>query len=429
MILRSNTSLNRYGPISLGRLVLSSVSELPSGEKVAWILFCLTCLQAAFLMPNFALVEHDRAKLLTALLCATSLASAFFLVKGSFKSGTIWELGICGILAALVLLSCALSETPELSLLRAVSVVAAGLGGFWCSRILLTSSGHQAFFTWFSAIVLAVMIFLSICGYLLDGRIEHFLDVNVHPLTSRMLLLAFAPLAFILRGVRRQVLGGVLVLCLGYAVFFLSGLRSAVLIPVLLGIIAVAYGALHMRRFVVILIPLAAIIFLFVSQLPVQKTQACYEPAYYRAENYPFSWHIAVQNPFLGIGLRVPREKYLADYETLYPYATKEQFADSCRRIVVSENIFLTFMADLGFPFLLIYTGSVVVLLVRLTRLISDPDPPGFLPPLAILLPLVGALTHFMVLDGLLHPHVSWFFHILLGMIPRPQSREPLSGH
>ncbi|HTY22871.1 MAG TPA: O-antigen ligase family protein [Desulfomonilaceae bacterium] len=410
--------------IPLENYFLSTIRELPLKEKVAWVLFCVTCLQAAFLVPNFPLVESDRAKLLTAILCAASLASAFFLMKDSRKSGTLWEVGICGALTVLILVSCSLSTTPGPSLLRAVSVLAAGLGGFWCSRILLTSSNRQAFFTWFSAIILAGMIFLSICGYLLDRGIGHFLDVNVHPLACRMLLLAFAPLALVLRGVRRQAICGAVILCLGYVVFLLSGLRSAVLIPVLLGVVAVACGSLRMRRFVVVLIPLAAIIFLFFSQLPVEKTQACYEPAYYRAENYPFSWHIAIQNPLLGIGLRAPREKYLADYETVYPYATKEQFADSCKRIVVSENIFLTFMADLGFPFLLIYVGSVVILLIRLTRLTSDPNPPGFLPPVAILLPLVGALTHFLVLDGLLHPHVSWFFHILLGMIPRPHTPE-----
>ena len=171
----------------------------------------------------------------------------------------------------------------------------------------------------------------------------------------------------------------------------------------------------------VVLVPLAVMLLLFFNQLPESKMRADNEPTYYRVENYPFSWHIAVRNPFLGNGLRAPREKYLEDYELVYPYSTKEKFADSTRRIVCSENVFLTFMADLGFPFLIIYMGSVIILLIRLIRSASKPNPPGFLPPLAILLPLVGALMHFLVLDGLLHAHVSWFFHILLGMIPRPE--------
>jgi hypothetical protein len=161
---------------------------------------------------------------------------------------------------------------------------------------------------------------------------------------------------------------------------------------------------------------------LFFSHLPIQKLKPHYEPAYYRVENYPFSWRIAVQNPFFGNGLRAPREKYLENYEVLYPYNTKEKFADSTKRIVVSENIFLTFMADLGFPFLIIYVGSVSVLLIRLIRSASQPGQHDFVPALAVLLPLLGAFMHFLVLDGLLHPHVSWFFHILLGMIP---TREP----
>ncbi|MGO9116249.1 MAG: O-antigen ligase family protein [Desulfomonilaceae bacterium] len=297
-----------------------------------------------------------------------------------------------------------------------------GLGGFWCSRFLINSARKREFFTWFCTVVLSLLIVLSFSGYFFYGAIEHFVDVNVHPLFNRMLLLAFAPLALILGKVKRNTIIGGSVLCLGYAVCFLSDLRSAVLIPVVLGAIAVGFGSLKARRFLLILAPLAVVIFLFFNQLPIQKLQPNYEPAYYRIENYPFSWHIAVQNPYFGNGLRAPREKYLDDYQLVYRYSTMEKFADSTKRIVVSENIFLTFMADLGFPFLIIYVGSVSILLIKLIRWTSKPKQPEFVPALALLLPLVGALMHFLVLDGLLHPHVSWFFHILLGMIPRPQA-------
>jgi hypothetical protein len=307
--------------------------------------------------------------------------------------------------------------------LRGFSVAASGLGGFWCARILVTSSGRRAFFTWFCAAVLGTMVALSLLGYALSGSPDYFLDVNPHPLASRMLLLAFAPLALVLGGVKRNMVVGASILCLAYAVCFLTNLRSAVLIPVVLAALAVAFGSVNARRFLVVIIPLVVILSVFFHHLPEYKKRADNEPTYYRVENYPFSWHIAVRNPFLGNGLRAPREKYLKDYELVYPYSTKEKFADSTKRIVVSENIFLTFMADLGFPFLIIYTGSLTILLLRLIRAASKPDPSGSLPALAILLPLVGALMHFFVLDGLLHAHVSWFFHILLGMIPRPEAR------
>ena len=45
--------------------------------------------------------------------------------------------------------------------------------------------------------------------------------------------------------------------------------------------------------------------------------------------------------------------------------------------------------------------------------------PPGLvLPPLALLCSLALALVHWQLYDGLLFAQNSWFFHILLGLIP-----------
>jgi len=152
------------------------------------------------------------------------------------------------------------------------------------------------------------------------------------------------------------------------------------------------------------------------------------EPVYYRLENYGFSWSIAVRHPVLGIGLRAPREEFLNDYEIKYPYVTREKFADSVKGITTSDNIFLTFMADLGFPFLLLYSFSLIVLLIRLVRRVVAPPSASFLPPLALLLPVSAGLLYFQVYDGLLFPQISWFFHILLGLIPPapgPRALDP----
>ena len=143
-----------------------------------------------------------------------------------------------------------------------------------------------------------------------------------------------------------------------------------------------------------------------------------WENVAYRAENYPFSYHIALRHPLLGIGARAPREKYLEDYSIHYPYITKGNFAFSVGNIRTSENIFLTFLADFGFPFFLLYSGSVVLLFIRLVRHTLQGDKANVIQPICILLPLTAGLLHLMILDGLYLPQVSWFFHILLGLIP-----------
>jgi hypothetical protein len=87
--------------------------------------------------------------------------------------------------------------------------------------------------------------------------------------------------------------------------------------------------------------------------------------------------------------------------------------------------MFFTFLADLGLPFTVIYTASVVFLLFSLLRMVFHP-PAGFIfHPMVLLLPISGALLHYQVVDGLLHPQLSWFFHILLGLIPVSAKLSP----
>jgi predicted membrane metal-binding protein len=56
--------------------------------------------------------------------------------------------------------------------------------------------------------------------------------------------------------------------------------------------------------------------------------------------------------------------------------------------------------------------------------------PLGYFPPLALFLPITAVLLHSILYDSLLYPQVSWFFHLLLGLIPLRPGRglgEPYS--
>lgn len=401
--------------------LLRGIEARSPGEKLAILLFAFTCIQAAFLQPNVTLVPGERAKLFTGLLCALSLIASVLWVQKHVRNGSLPEIIISVVLCALIFLSGLTSATPLSSTFRGFVVAASGVGGFWCARILLNTDARQEMFTQFCTIIFAVMIGLSILGHLLSGDIVQFLDVNRHPIACRMLLLSFAPLALILRGSKFGIIVGVSLLCLSYPLFLISNLRSAALIPIAMGVLALIMGAIRPRYFVAVLIPLTFILGIFFYSLPKEKIGLEYEPAYYRFENIPFSWHIAKKHPFLGIGLRAPREDYLEDYEIKYPFVSKEKFSESVKLIVTSENIFLNFLVDVGLPFLILYTCSLTVLLFRLIRAAKKTDSTRYLPALAILLPITAGLLHFLVLDGLLHPQISWFFHILLGLIPHTE--------
>jgi len=296
--------------------------------------------------------------------------------------------------------------------------MSSALGGFWCARILLNTPSRQIMFTWFSLILLTVILLLGILGHILSGDVHYLLDSNEHPVVSRIMILSFAPLTFVLRGRRPMKTVGVLLLCLSYAGLFISTLRSAVLMPLALGVIAFFVGILRLKYLLAIVISLFMIIPCFLHFYPKRAFKLKdYEPAYYRIESYPFSWHIARKHPFLGIGLRAPRDRYLKDYELRYPYVTRERFIRSLDRLVTSENLFLTLMVDQGFPFLIIYFCSILILYLRLLSMVRRSNSSPLLPPRALFIPITAGLLHFLVFDGLYHPQTGWFFHILLGLI------------
>jgi hypothetical protein len=394
-------------------------------EALVWFLFLATTFQLAFLRPDPVLIPGERAKVFSGVLCALTLGAACFFGPKGAAAKRPPEVIISLILAALMVLSGIFSLTPGSSSARGFVVLASSLGGFWCARLLLGRDSGQKFFLWFSLCLLAGVLLLSLISSLSSENAYVLLDSMPHPLVTRILLLWFAPIALLLGRAHSGKVLAVLLLALSYLVFFLTPLRAAVLIPLIMALLAACCGALRVKYLVALFIPLLVLLVYFFIHLPKEKLGLGkeYEPAYYRVENYPFSWHIALKHPFLGIGLRAPRDSFLKDYETKYPYATREEFAGSVNKIRTSENIFLTFMAEVGFPFLILYLFSLAVLLARLVRLVFAPPGVSVIPPLALLLPLMGALLIFQVLDGLLHPQISWFFHILLGLIPPGPSR------
>ncbi len=136
----------------------------------------------------------------------------------------------------------------------------------------------------------------------------------------------------------------------------------------------------------------------------------------YRIESLFFSIDIASKHPWLGNGLWAPRVSSLKDYTLHYPYLSKDQFSKWVIEYRTSENLYLTFLADLGVLFFILYFGSVLYILVNLLRLSRKQTSWSVFHSVAIFLPLIAECLRFLVLDDLFHPQSSWFFHILLGL-------------
>jgi hypothetical protein len=386
-------------------------------RRIAWLLFCGVSLQLTFLNPAMVLLPGERTNLFSGLLCAISLIATICVARKGDLVRSRGEAAIYLSLVGLVLLSGLLSAAPLTNSLRGLVLLSSGLGGFWGARVLLATEARQRYFLQLSLLMLSVFLLVGLVSYLLSGKITTAMDPKYHSLATKTMLLWFAPLTLLWGSLSRRILGAVLI-GLSYLLFSLTELRSAMLLPLILGLLAVCIGRLRVRYFLLILLASSALLFYFIRHLPYYKMGMEYEPAYYRVENITFSWHIAMKHPVLGIGLLTPREEFLKDYEIKYPYVTREEFSNSLRAIKVADNMLLTFMVGVGLPFVLIYCFSLIKLMQVLVGAIYTQTHPVPIPPLALFLPLVGALLSFFIYDILLHPQVCWFFHLLLGLIP-----------
>ena len=400
------------------------VAALPWGEKgwpgsSSW----QPPLHLAFLQPLVEVIPGERAKVFSGIWCALTLLLALIFQRSTSVSWRSPAVLISLALIILVLISSFRSPERASSLARGFVILSAGLGGYWSARLLLRTPERQRFFLWFSLGLLVVVLLLCGAGIWATGSIFHFLDDHYHPVGSRLILFSFVPLALVCSTSRLKVAAGNRSsgrrLSGAFAGWKKSrhgvrsvcppGARSAC--RLLSNLVRPATG----DNLVLCCSLAAATAGHFLRPIVAEKNKY-HESVAYRIENVRFSWHLAREHPWFGIGLWASREPYLKDYEIKYPYLTKEDFSAWTTKLKTSENNFLTFMADLGLPFILLYSGAVLVILGRLLgRALQSPSAAVF-PPLALLLPLVGEILHLQVFDGLFHPQVSWFFHLLLGL-------------
>ncbi|MGB6068490.1 MAG: O-antigen ligase family protein, partial [Desulfomonilaceae bacterium] len=405
-------------------------TKLTFAEKLVWLIFVAACFQLTFLVPYWVVVPGERTNVFSGIVCAVALVSTLLLTKNRWARLSRGEILVSLGLVILATASSLTSETPWSSSLRGFVLVASGLGGFWCSRIILKNIGAQKFFAYICAGLLACVLVLSCWDFFTERSVFDFLYSNPHPLVSMIFLLSFAPLSLV--AMRKPFITaciGVPLLVFAYAVLYLCGSRivSGVIISSLLMFIVAVLAPVKSYRTVTLMAVLLLMASCSTSNYIEHVSKKSFSNIGYqegRMELYPFSWHIAKHHPFLGIGLRSPRVKYLQDYQIWHPALKPQDFVTIVKQDITSENILLCFMVDLGFPFLILYIFALVVLFSRLVRTGFGAVQGTFFHPLALLLPLAGSFFHSLTTDTLLYPQICWYFFILLGLIPFQAKQE-----
>ena len=307
-------------------------TRLTIAEKLVWIIFVATCLQLAFLQPYVVVLPGERTNVFSGLLCAVALVSALFLARKQRARVSLVEALVSLGLIILCTASGLLSATPLSSSLRGFVVMASGLGGFWCARILLSNASARAAFTILCLGILTAILVLIFWGYWNTGDVNEFIYTNPHPVVHVLLLLTFAPLSLLaLRKPLITVFVSVPLLVCVYLALYLSGTRidSGVLISLVLLFVAVILVPIRSYRILTLMIVLLLIASCTTSHYISHVSKKAFSASTYQAsrvELYPFSWHIAKQHPFFGIGLRSPRVEYLQNYEIWYPNTKRGDF-------------------------------------------------------------------------------------------------------
>lgn len=400
----------------------SIIDFVPRGRTTAFVLFCLTTVQLVFQQPYIVIFPNERANVFSATLCLITFIVTILLCRQEPRKGSGADFWISLALSLIVIVSSIFSVAPRDSLERAYVILSAGLAGYWCSKFLLNEPNFRTIFQWLVNGLLLCVIFLALLGLYLTGKPHEFIDAHWHPVGSRLLLMSFAPLSLLLEDVRRnRILGGIILLVDLVAIYTVGRyafMESILLIPAILCIIAFfLFKWTRVTRkilAVILLLTLAAAVFF--AYINPKKLDLEHISVSYRIESLFFSIDIASKHPWLGNGLWAPRVSSLKDYTLHYPYLSKEQFSQWVIDYRTSENLYLTFLADLGVLFFILYFGSVLYILLNLLRSSRKQTSCGVFHCAAIFLPLIAECLRFLVLDDLFHPQSSWFFHILLGL-------------
>ena len=210
----------------------------------------------------------------------------------------------------------------------------------------------------------------------------------------------------------------VLLLIALFVLAYLLKIKTVLVVLAALIVTRTMLSPLARRWIPVLVVTFVIIACSFVNTLSVRKVLQDVESVQYRLETVPFSLYVAMRHPLFGLGVWAPRED-LAKEAPLH-FMELGRFCHYVRIVRTADVLYVTIMADLGFPALVVYVAMLVGLFGRL----AGPGVRGEwglgFSSRALLMTLGACHLHFFTYDGLYHPHIAWAVFMLWGLVPRP---------
>lgn len=418
-------------------ILLNHFKKLSLLEIAAFSLFYFNSVEIIFQVVQFKII-NTRVNVFSGLLCLLCLVFAIAAkIKDLPQVINRKEFGILTLLVFLGLISIFFGGNEPSSIFRLFVLLSSCFSGFFCARILLRKHLNKLIFSYFCLLLLFFLIFLGLTGLILFGDInyimeykfnlipkysqelvQYYLSVHIHYWIDIMILLSIIPLGMVLK---RKSLLGFFTLFLAYLILIFSRLRFAIIAPFIAWIIMLFSQVFPLKKILVVFLLLLVGAYAFIYFCPdkISKISMKHGSIAYRLENYPFSWHIATQHPMTGIGLRASRMDFFKDYKLKFEHTFPGYFKYQVNENVTSENIFLTLLAGLGFPFTIIFVTALAGMMVRLAGMCLRMEVfSAILHPVALFTCLSLVLCHSLLYDNFLFTQISWYFFIFVGLIP-----------
>jgi O-antigen ligase len=276
------------------------------------------------------------------------------------------------------------------------------------------------------------------CVLLIFGAFEFFqqirssgerillLSSNPIPAGSLLILLSVGPLFMFVQAEKKggKVFWGSCLL-VGIILIILIGQKG----PVLALIVLAFVGVIGFRKASLVLILLALIIvcigYQFENSVPLQykKQILKFETVLIRMEFYHVALDVVKEKPIFGLGFNSSLSRFITPYYEGKIFSKLEgySFYGATAGIRVFDNMFLSFLCEMGGLFTLVYIGLFAY---TLKNIVINRENSAFdnIPISLLLMVIAGFLAHSMTFDSLKYPHLNWLFHSILCLMAHSQA-------